>query len=76
MRNFHNLDENFQFILRSQKDKDTKDALDTEIVRAFKSFIHWYRNGNTPEIAEYKTRRTYGIIISDIAMFYLKKHLR
>ena len=76
MRNYHDFDENFKFLYRSQKDKEIKKAFDTEIVRALESFMHWYRNGDTPEISEYKTRRTYGTIISDMAMFHLSKQLR
>ena len=68
MRNFHDFDENFKFLWRSLKDKEYKANFDNEVIKALNQFMFWYKQGNTLEEAEWKTRRSWGTIVSDVAM--------
>ena len=72
MRNYNDFDENFRFLIRSKTDKSTKQEFDLEVQRASSKFIHWYTNGDSIETAMNKLTRSYGGIISQVAIINIK----
>lgn len=71
-RKYRDFDEQFKFLIRSKTDKDIRKAFDLEVIRAYKQFLKWWNEGNTLETSEYKTRRSYGDIITDVLFIKIK----
>lgn len=68
MRDYNDFDQNFKFLIRSKTDKDTKKEFDLEVLRATKNFLAWYTNGDSMMTAMSKLTRSYGGIISQVAI--------
>lgn len=68
MRNYNDFDQNFKFLMRSKKDKETSIEFNLEVKRATSQFMKWYVNGDSIDTAMNKLTRSYGGIISQIAI--------
>lgn len=68
MRDYNDFDQNIKFLIRSKTDNKVKEEFDLEVSRASKQFVKWYIGGDSIETAMNKLTRSYGSIISQVAI--------